>query len=163
MTGSSRGERIFVLSAAVERGGARIEIGQFFRSRSVAKMSGKFSLQIATSAVSRRRRADFQMHAGLFLQHPDDLRQIGRGRIAARTEHPHEALGRYSRGFGQRWKAGGRIDEVAQYRARRADVALDQGLHRFLEQRLPEFRIGFDLGFDVVLETACQRHLWSHR
>lgn len=40
-----RGERIFLLSAAVERGGARIGIGQIFRTRSVGDDVGELGLQ----------------------------------------------------------------------------------------------------------------------
>jgi hypothetical protein len=32
------------------------------------------------------------MHAGFLLQHADHLGQIGRGRIAARAEHAHQAF-----------------------------------------------------------------------
>ena len=38
----------------------------------------------------RRRGADFEVHAGLFLQNADDRGQIGRGRIAARAEHSRD-------------------------------------------------------------------------
>ena len=110
---------------------------------------------------SRRRsdRADFEVHAGFFLQHADNLGQIGRRWIAAGAEHAHQAFRWDSRCLGQRGKADGRIDEVSQYGARRADVALDQGLNGFLEQRLSEFRIGLDFRFDVISEATCENHV----
>lgn len=93
-----------------------------------------------------------------FLQHPDDFGEIRRGRIAARAEHPHQALRRYPGRFGQRQKADGRVDEIAQHRASGADVALDQSLHSFLKQCRAESRIGFGPGLNVIPKAAGQGH-----
>ena len=43
--GLRRGERIFVVSAAVKRGGARIGMGQIFRPRGVGEDVGELGLQ----------------------------------------------------------------------------------------------------------------------
>jgi len=71
----------------------------------------------------RSRREDFEMHAGLFLQHPDDIGQVGCGRIAVRPEHAHQALDGSTGGRRQLRKANGRVDVGAQRRARRVDAA----------------------------------------
>ena len=70
----------------------------------------------------------FKLDTLALLYAADDLEQVASVRIAGRTEHPHQALGRLVSQQAQLVEPDGRVDIVAQHGLARIDVTGEQAL-----------------------------------
>ncbi len=59
---------------------------------------------------------------------------------------------------GEALEADRGVDVVAQHGFGGGKVAVEHGLHRFLQQRLPKRGVGLDAGLDQIVEAAGERH-----
>src|SRR5215471_4392474 len=99
------------------------------------------------------------MYAREPLQLPQYSKQIAGARITPWAQHAHEALGRRSRGFGERFEPDGGVDVIAQDRLAGLEVPGQELFGRFGEQRLPEGRITVCPRLHGLFEFLRQRHL----
>ena len=106
-------------------------------------------------------RPDSEAESFALLEAADDLEQVPRLRIAVRTEHAHQALGRLAGQFAEFPKADGGIDVIAQNRLARPGIPCKQAFDAFLEQRFPERGIALDPRPNRLLEISCQRHAFK--
>src|SRR5262249_20752717 len=93
------------------------------------------------------------------LQPAEDSEQIAGARVAARTEHPHQALGRRPSLTCQPLKPHGGVNIVAQDRLPGIHISGKHLLDRLGEQRSTKRRIALGAGFHGFLEAACQSHV----
>ena len=75
-----------------------------------------------------------------FLEVLDNLEEITRLRVAARTEHAHEALRRPFCPATQLLESDRRIDVVAKYRLPRVEISGEKAFDAFPQQLFPVFR-----------------------
>jgi hypothetical protein len=66
-------------------------------------------------------------HACATLKETHNFEEIGRARVAGRTEHAHEAFRRDVRGLGESGEANGCVDVVAQNCLRESDLTGQHG------------------------------------
>src|SRR5215469_1509453 len=99
------------------------------------------------------------MYARDPLQLPQYSEQIAGARITPWAQHAHEALGRRSRGFGERFEPDGGVDVIAQDRLAGLEVPGQELFGRFGEQRLTEGRITVCPRLHGLFEFLRQRHL----
>src|SRR6516165_11059706 len=99
------------------------------------------------------------MYARDPLQLPQYSEQIAGARITPWAQHAHEALGRRSRGFGERFEPNGGVDVIAQDRLTGLEVPGQELFGRFGEQRLTEGRITVCPRLHGLFEFLRQRHL----
>ena len=116
--------------------------------------------QAASAAVNGQSpdRLYLEVQPLAFLEASDDLEEVARLRIAVRTEHAHQALGRLRGQPTEFPKTDGRVDIVAQNRLSDVDLAGEKALHTFLEQSLPEARVALEPLPDRHSEIARQWH-----
>jgi hypothetical protein len=92
------------------------------------------------------------------LQKADYLEQVIRARIARRSQHPHQALGRDARRCGEVGEADGRVNVIAEDSFPGSYVAGEHRFDSFAKKLLSEFRIALDPSANGLLEIASQRH-----
>ena len=63
-------------------------------------------------------------------------------RIAARTKHPHQALGRSLGGFAELFESNRRFDVIAQHGLTGIDIASEQGVDTFTQEVFREGGVG---------------------
>ena len=102
--------------------------------------------QAASAAVNGQSpdRLYLEVQTLAFLEASDDLEEIARLRIAVRTEHAHQALGRLRGQPTEFPKTDGPVDIVAQNRLSDVDLAGEKALHTLFEQSLPEARVALE-------------------
>ena len=86
----------------------------------------------------------FEVKTLALLKAADDLEQVPSLRIAVRTEHAHQALGRLFGQSAQLLKPDRGVDVVAQHRLAGVHITRQQALDTLLEQLLTEGRIACD-------------------
>jgi hypothetical protein len=137
---------------------ARQEVGDQGEEDEQAEHHDPARRRRRTRSRSSRLRPHLQMEPALLLQVAEHGEEVARLRIAARTEHAHEALGRRAGGAAERLEADRRIDVVAQDGLAGLEVAFQHARHRFLQKRLAEVGIAPGARLDGVLEIS-QTHL----
>lgn len=88
------------------------------------------------------------------LQMADDGEQVARLWVTGRAEHADQALGRRPGLRAKPFEADRCLDVVTQNRLAAIYVAGKHGLDAFLEQCIPEFRIGLDTRQNRFLEIS---------
>jgi len=91
-----------------------------------------------------------------FLKAADDPEEIARLRIAVRTEHAHQALGRFRGQPAGFLKPNGDVAIVVQDRTADIDLVGKKTLHAFFEQHLREPRVACEPLPDCHPEIARQ-------
>ena len=92
------------------------------------------------------------------LKEANYLEQIICARIARRSQHSHQALGRDARRFGEVGEAYGRVNVIAKDSFPRGHVAGEHRFDSFAEKLLSEFRIALDPTANGLLEIASECH-----
>lgn len=105
-----------------------------------------------------RHGSDFQTNARVSLKGIDHGEQVGGCRVALRSEHPHETLGRCLGRLGKSFKANRCVDVGPQRDPPFRHITFEEGLDAVLEQRLPKSRVAFGSCLNRELEVLRQCH-----
>ncbi|MBV8360887.1 MAG: hypothetical protein JO189_23570 [Deltaproteobacteria bacterium] len=81
---------------------------------------------------------EVEAHTFAMLEEAYNFEQVGRTRIAGRTEHAHKAFRRNVRGLGKAVEAHGRVDVVAQNCLGERNLAGQHGFEAFAQKFFPE-------------------------
>src|SRR5882672_10538461 len=98
---------------------------------------------------------DVQAEARALLQVTDHAEEVLGLRIAARSEHADQALGRRAGRFAKLFKADGRLDVVAQDRLASINITAQHCIDAFAKKSLGEFLVGLDPTLHQFLEAFC--------
>ncbi len=101
---------------------------------------------------------DFEDSAFELLEVGDHVEEVARLRVALRTEHPHQTLGRFGEGATERDEAKRTVDVLAQNGLGRVEVAGHHVADRFAQKLAAKGRIG-ELFLDRLSEAPCEGHL----
>src|SRR3989304_8044610 len=82
-----------------------------------------------------------QSHAGLLLERAHDTEEVLRARVAARRQHPMQALARLVQRGGQCFESDGGVDQIAQDGLPRGGVAPEIGVDRLREEHFAKARV----------------------
>jgi hypothetical protein len=91
----------------------------------------------------------------------EDLEEITRLGIAARTEHSHQAFRGPLRAETQLLEPDRRVDVVAEYRLPGVEIPSEKTLDAFTQKLLPVFPIRSKARLHRLLELSRQGHLTS--
>jgi hypothetical protein len=118
----------------------RIEVRKHFQSNSSRSRCGR----------------DVQNITFSLLQISHHLKQIARLRIALRSKHAHQALGRTSERRAQARKTDRAVHILAQNNLPSFQIARNHAGDCLAQQRSPELRAALQVGFHRVAEFACR-------
>src|SRR4051812_10260410 len=110
------------------------------------------------AALARSAERQLEMKPLFFLEVLNDLEEITRLRVAARTEHPHQAFRRPLRSAAQLLKPDRGVDVVAKDRLPSVEITGEKAFDAFPQQLLPVFPISSEACLHRFLELPRQRH-----
>lgn len=140
--------------ASIKRMVAQPNSWKAMRQQAGAKPSGQSGPNGWPDPGSARSGRDGEPNTRGALHRLDHGEQILRGRIAGRTEHPHQALRRCPGLVREALESNRRVDEVPQDRLAGLDVSAEEVVHRLAEKRLAEGLIAIGAGLHRVPERA---------
>src|SRR5882757_10050730 len=99
-----------------------------------------------------------QAEARALLQVADHAEEVPGLRIAARSEHADQALGRRAGRFAELFETDGRLDVIAQDRLAGLDIAAQHRIDALAKEGLGKFLVSLDPTLHEVLEAFCFCH-----
>lgn len=101
---------------------------------------------------------NFEANAFALLQDGYDLEQVPGIWISSGTEHPHQTLGRASHGASKIEKTDGCVDQVAKNGLPGINIAGEETVDGFAQQRLAESCVAHCACLNGALELTGERH-----
>src|SRR5262249_6282174 len=113
------------------------------------------------AVLARGAKRQLEMKPLFFLEVLNDLEEVTGLRVAARTEHSHQAFRRPFRSTAQLLESIRRDDVIANDRMSVIEIPGEKAFDSFPQQLLPVFPIGSETCLHRFLELPRQRHFTS--